>query len=73
MDGSAKAPRAHPEFSLDGGKTWSAMPMVRVRLADGTTMMKKADASLYTAVRFVGDGAIAPHQAVAYTYEVRVK
>jgi uncharacterized repeat protein (TIGR01451 family) len=73
VDGSAKAPRAHPEFSLDGGKTWSAAPTVKVRQPDGTTVVKKADPSLYTAVRFVTDGALAPHQAIAYIYEVRVK
>ncbi len=73
VDGSAKAPRAHAEFSLDGGKTWSATPMVKVRQPDGTTLLKKADPSLYTAVRFVTDGAIAPHQTAAYRYEVRVK
>jgi uncharacterized repeat protein (TIGR01451 family) len=73
VDGSAKAPRAHAEFSLDGGKTWSASPTVKVRQPDGTTVVKKADPSLYTAVRFVTDGAIAPHQAIAYSYEVRVK
>jgi uncharacterized repeat protein (TIGR01451 family) len=73
VDGSAKAPRAHAEFSLDGGKTWSASPMVNVRQPDGTMVVKKADPSLYTAVRFVTDGAIAPHQAIAYSYEVRVK
>ena len=73
VDGTAKGVRAHPEFSLDGGKTWSASPMVRVRLPDGTTAMQKADPSLYTAVRFVTDGAIAPRQSAAYSYEVRVK
>ncbi|HEY0393247.1 MAG TPA: hypothetical protein VGD01_02010 [Candidatus Elarobacter sp.] len=73
VDGSAKGLRAHPEFSLDGGKTWSAAPTVRVRLPDGTTAVKKADSSLYTAVRFVTDGAIAPRQSAAYSYEVRVK
>jgi uncharacterized repeat protein (TIGR01451 family) len=73
IDGSAKAPRAHAEFSLDGGKTWSASPTVRVRAADGTTVVKKADPALYTAIRFVTDGAIAPHAAAAYSYEVRVK
>jgi uncharacterized repeat protein (TIGR01451 family) len=71
--GSAKAPRARTEFSLDAGKTWSAAPTVSVRQPDGTTVVKKADPSLYTAVRFVTDGAIAPHAAAAYTYEVRVK
>ena len=73
VEGSAKAPKAHPEFSLDGGKTWSAVPTVKVRQPDGTTVVKKADPSLYTAVRFLTDGAIAPHQTAAYTYEVRVK
>jgi len=71
--GSAKAPRARAEFSLDAGKTWSAAPTVSVRQPDGTTVVKKADPSLYTAVRFVTDGAIAPHQTAAYIYEVRVK
>jgi uncharacterized repeat protein (TIGR01451 family) len=73
VDGSAKAAKAHAEFSLDGGKTWSAVPTVRVRQPDGSTVVKKADPSLYTAVRFVTDGAIAPHQSAAYVYEVRVK
>ena len=72
VDGSARAAHAHPEFSLDG-KTWSSAPTVKARAADGTTVVKKADPSLYTAVRFVTDGAIAPRQAAAYTYEVRVK
>ena len=73
VDGSAKAARAHPEFSLDGGKTWSATPTVKVRLPDGTMVVKKADPSLYTTIRFLTDGAIAPHQSAAYTYEVRVR
>lgn len=73
VDGSAKAARAHAEFSLDGGKTWSAAPTVRVRQPDGSTVVKKADPALYTAVRFVTDGAIAAHQTAAYVYEVRVK
>jgi uncharacterized repeat protein (TIGR01451 family) len=73
VDGSAKAPRAHAEFSLDGGKTWAPVPTVRVRQPDGSTVVKKADPALYTAVRFVTDGAIAPHASAAYVYEVRVK
>jgi uncharacterized repeat protein (TIGR01451 family) len=73
VDGSARGARAHAEFSLDGGKTWSAVPTVRVRQADGSTVVKKADPALYTAVRFVTDGAIAAHQSAAYVYEVRVK
>jgi len=73
VDGSAKAPRARAEFSLDGGKTWSASPTVIVKGPNGAPLVKKADPSLYTAVRFVTSGAVAPRASVAYTYEVRVK
>jgi uncharacterized repeat protein (TIGR01451 family) len=73
VDGSAKAARARAEFSLDGGKTWSASPTVTVKGPSGAAVVKKADPSLYTAVRFVTDGAVAPRASVAYTYEVRVK
>lgn len=73
VDGSAKAARAHVEFSLDGGKTWSAVPMVTVKGPTGTPVVKKADPALYTAVRFATDGALAPHGTLQYTYEVRVK
>jgi hypothetical protein len=35
--------------------------------------VKKADPALYTTVRFVSDGALAPHRSALYSYEVRVK
>ncbi len=73
VDGSANAARAHAEFSLDGGKTWSASPTVTVKGPNGAPVVKKADPSLYTMVRFVTAGAVAPRANVAYTYEVRVK
>ncbi len=71
--GSAKAAGAHAEFSLDGGKTWSAAPTVTVKDANGATVVKKADPAVYTMVRFVSDGALAPHRSAVYSYEVRVK
>jgi uncharacterized repeat protein (TIGR01451 family) len=71
--GSAKAAGAHAEFSLDGGKTWSASPTVTVKEPNGTTVVKKADPALYTSVRFVSDGALAAHRSAVYSYEVRVK
>jgi uncharacterized repeat protein (TIGR01451 family) len=73
VDGSAKAAKARPEFSLDGGKTWSAAPTVTVKGPNGTPVVKKADPALYTMVRFVTAGAVAPRASAAYTYEVRVK
>lgn len=71
--GSAKGAAAHAEFSLDNGKTWSATPTVTVKDSNGATVVKRADPSLYTAVRFVSDGALAPHRSAVYSYEVRVK
>ena len=73
VDGSAKAPRSKVEFSLDQGKTWSANPTVTVKGPTGTPVVKKADPSLYTMIRFVTDGALAPHGTLQYSYEVRVK
>ncbi|HEV3086299.1 MAG TPA: hypothetical protein VGX96_03655 [Candidatus Elarobacter sp.] len=70
--GSAHGSHARVEFSLDG-RTWSAAPTVTVRRADGTTEVRKADPSLYTALRFVADGALAPKGSESYSYEVRVK
>ena|SRR5579871_5771603 len=60
------------EFSIDGGKTWSAAPMVKVHTASGD-VLKKADASLYTMVRFADLKPLAAKSAVAYAYEVRVR
>lgn len=71
--GSAKAARAHAEFSLDAGKTWAAVPTVTVKGPGGTPVVKKADPSLYTTVRFITDGAVAPRASASYSYEVRVK
>ncbi len=71
--GSAKAAGARAEFSLDGGKTWSSSPTVTVKAPDGTMVLRKADPALYTAVRFITDGALAPHRSAVYSYEVRVK
>jgi uncharacterized repeat protein (TIGR01451 family) len=71
--GSASlAAAARVEFSLDGGKTWSAKPLVVVKTASGT-IEKPAPLEAYTALRWVNDKALAPNRSVAYSYEVRVK
>jgi uncharacterized repeat protein (TIGR01451 family) len=70
--GSAKGLHATPQFSLDGGKTWSAAPTVTEKTSAGT-IARKADAALYTAVRFVADGPLAPGARATYSYEVRVR
>jgi uncharacterized repeat protein (TIGR01451 family) len=70
--GSAKAEHAAPQFSIDNGKTWSATPTVAEKTPAGP-VVKKADTALYTSVRFVQSGALAPGTRATYSYEVRVK
>jgi uncharacterized repeat protein (TIGR01451 family) len=60
------------EFSVDGGKTWSLKPTVRVK-TDAGIVEKPADASLYTTLRWVNEKPLLPKQSVTYTYEVRIK
>jgi len=72
VPGSAKGVDAIVQFSIDGGKTWSATPMVTVNTPSGP-VRKKADPSAYTTVRFDRSGSLAPGAKVQYSYEVRVK
>lgn len=72
VDGSARADGAHVEFSLDG-KTWSPSPTIQVKDADGKVVVRKAPPSTYVALRFVSDGALAPHAQTTSTYQTRVK
>ena len=69
---SAHVSSATVEFSLDGGKTWSAVPTISVVTAHGT-VRKKADPATYTAVRWVALRPLAPKSSLTYSYEVRVK
>jgi uncharacterized repeat protein (TIGR01451 family) len=70
---SAIAAPGHIEFSLDNGKTWSIKPMVAVKNADGTTVMKPADVSAYTNIRAMSGKDLAAHASAAFTYVVLVK
>ncbi len=60
------------EFSLDGGKTWAAHPVVKVK-TDAGIVEKPADPSLYTMLRWVNEKALVPNSSVTYSYEVRIK
>ncbi|HTJ25271.1 MAG TPA: hypothetical protein VMA36_03810 [Candidatus Limnocylindria bacterium] len=71
--GSASiAASAHVEFSLDGGKTWSATPTTTIRTAQGTKVVP-APAASYTAVRWVGTAPLRAGAAAHYSYAVTVK
>ena len=60
-------------FSVDGGRAYSARPMVPERQKDGTTKMIPAPASLYTHVRFQWPAALAAGASVNALYSTRVK
>jgi uncharacterized repeat protein (TIGR01451 family) len=61
------------EFSLDGGKTWAAKPLVSVKTASGAVVERPADPSQFTMLRWISEKALGPKQSVTYTYEVRIK
>ena len=60
------------EFSIDGGKTWSKSPIVKVVTQSGT-MEKKADPTMYTSIRWIAEKPLAPKTSISYHYEVRIK
>lgn len=70
--GSALPAAAGVEFSLDGGKTWSAKPMVTVHTPNGD-VTKPADPATYTTIRWAAGKSLAPSEVAKYSYEVVVK
>jgi uncharacterized repeat protein (TIGR01451 family) len=69
---SARANGAKLTFSIDGGKVFSAQPMVKVKLADGKEELQPAPASAYTHVRWDYSESLAPMAAVRASYDVAV-
>jgi uncharacterized repeat protein (TIGR01451 family) len=71
--GSATSKEApHVEYSLDGGKTWSAAPTVKVHTPAGD-VVKKADPATYTSLRWIDGKPLAPKGSATFVYTVRVK
>lgn len=60
------------EFSLDGGKSWSVKPAVKVQAAGGL-VEKLADPSSFTTLRWIGAQPLLPKTSETYTYQVRIK
>jgi uncharacterized repeat protein (TIGR01451 family) len=74
--GSATLPKvegATLDYSIDGGKTYSEKPTIRVKLGNGEIAIRPAPESMYTNVRWsFGDNFSA--KTVAYaTYQVRIR
>ena len=60
-------------YSIDGGKTYSAQPVVEERQADGSVKSVAAPVSMYTEVRYEWSDAFAPGGKLSASYKVRVK
>lgn len=60
-------------YSIDGGNTFVAEPMVEVTLPDGSVEMRPAPAEAYTHVKWDFGKPLSPEDAVAVSHEVVVK
>jgi uncharacterized repeat protein (TIGR01451 family) len=73
VPGSAVGSAARIEFSIDGGKTWSVAPLVKIVAKDGSTTERPASPSTFTAIRWIAASPLAPKASATYAFEVRVK
>ena len=71
--GSAKVSRtdAQAEYSVDGGKSWSAHPMETVMI-DGKSVERAVSPERYSGVRWIVSGFVAPGATVTAEFEARV-
>jgi uncharacterized repeat protein (TIGR01451 family) len=60
-------------FSIDGGKTYSAQPMIEEKQADGSVKQVAAPVSMYSNVEFQWKGALAAGSKLEAVYQVSVK
>ena len=59
-------------YSIDGGKTFSAQPMIAERQADGSVKQVAAPISMYTRIRYHWDSQLAVSSERTASYKVRV-
>jgi uncharacterized repeat protein (TIGR01451 family) len=70
---SAKAEGAKAVYSIDGGKSWSAQPMIEVKQADGSVKRVPAPVSMYTEIRYEWADPLAQGGKLSASYRVGVK
>jgi uncharacterized repeat protein (TIGR01451 family) len=72
--GSATAEySADVTYSIDGGKSYSAQPIIEEKQADGTVKRVAAPVSMYTEVRYEWADPLAAGATLNAAYKVRVK
>jgi uncharacterized repeat protein (TIGR01451 family) len=67
-DGSSKV-----SYSIDGGKSYAAAPMIDEKQADGSIKKVAAPVSMYTNVSYQWADPLAPGGHIIASYKVRVK
>ena len=70
---SAKADGAKAGYSIDGGKSYSAQPMIEVKQADGSVKRVPAPVAMYTEIRYEWADPLAQGGKLSASYKVRVK
>lgn len=60
-------------YSIDGGQTFTAQPVVEERQPDGTVKRVPAPVSMYTEVRYEWSDALAAGGKLSASYKVRVR
>ncbi len=70
--GSAQGSGTKVTYSIDGGKTFAAQPLVEERQADGTVKRVPAPVSMYTQIRYEWSDALAAGGKLSASYKVRV-
>jgi uncharacterized repeat protein (TIGR01451 family) len=74
VEGSAQADgRPVVTYSIDGGKTFTASPMIAEKQADGSMKQVAAPVSMYTQVRYEWADPLAVGGKLTASYQVRVK
>lgn len=74
VEGSAQAEgNAAVTYSIDGGKTFTAKPLVAEKQVDGTMKQVPAPVSMYTQVRYEWTDPLAAGGKLTASYQVRVK
>jgi uncharacterized repeat protein (TIGR01451 family) len=72
--GSARAEGSSAvAYSIDGGKTYSAVPMIDEKQADGSIKKVAAPVSMFTNVSYQWADPLVPGGHVTASYKVRVK
>ena len=69
---SAKADGAKTFYSIDGGQSYSAQPMIEEKQADGTVKQVPAPVSMYTEIRYEWADPLAQGGKLSASYKVRV-